>query len=489
MLDLQHCSLSSRDDDGMQVARRTRGDTMPQAGPHRMMQTLQWPLAAILLALCLVLGGGQGTIGDAACQALAAALIILTLWRSETDPGARLPRAAWLAALPLALPLLQLLPIPEALWMSAPARAEIDAQLAVAGLEPSTRLTLAPYGTETALAWLLPAVALFLATLQFDATQRLKLVGIFVAVTVVAIVLGVAQMASGADSALYFYSRTNPGSAVGFFANRNHFASQLAVALPFVLIGTAAWWNAQREAERPVVLWVVAGVGLAVLVILALALVRSRAGLLLGMLAIALSLPAVLAMRRKRGTKRLMAVVIGVGLLLSVQFALFGILQRFEKDPMEDARFQYTQLSLQAAADHAPVGTGLGGFRRAFEAYDVDSPESVYINHAHNDYAELWLEGRWLVLAVGGILLAAFIAAAWRAWRHREGGARDQLLTRAAAIGLAALALHAFGDYPLRTTALLATAGLLAALLVPAGHKKTLAAGERISFVPAAPNG
>lgn len=443
---------------------------MPQAGPHTLITRMQWPLAATLLLLCLVLGGGQGTIGDGLCQALAALLIGLTLWRSETEPPAALPRIAWLAALPLVVPLLQLLPVPEALWLQAPARADLAGQLAAAGLEPSLRWTLAPYGTETALAWLLPAVALFLATLQFDAVQRLKLVALFIAVTAVAIVLGVAQLAGGPDSALYFYDRTNTGSAVGFFANRNHFASLLVLALPFVLIGTATWWNRRREAGEPVALWLLAGVGLAVLVILALALVRSRAGLALGMLAIVLSVPAVLAVRRQRGTKRLMAGVVAVGLLLSVQFALFGILQRFEADPMQDARFQYTQLSLQAAQDHAPLGVGLGGFRRAFEAYDVASPQNVYVNHAHNDYAELWLDGQWLALTVGLCLLVAFAVAAWRSVRRTDTGAREQLLARAAAISLAMLALHSLGDYPLRTTALLASAGLLAALMSRLPH-------------------
>lgn len=446
---------------------------MPQAGQPTLTTRLQWPLAAVLLLLCVVLGGGQGTIGDGLCQALAAALIAITLWRSETEPGAALPRMAWLAALPLAVPLLQLLPVPEALWSAPAAREAIDAQLAQVGLEPATRWTLAPYGTETALLWLLPAVAMFLAVLQFDARQRTKLAGILVAITAVAIVLGVAQLAAGRESALYFYAMTNNGSAVGFFANRNHFASQLAVVLPFVLIGTAAGWNALREQGRATALWIVAGVGLAVLVILALALVRSRAGLALGMLAIALSLPAVLAVRRKRGTKRLIAAAVGVGLLLSVQFALFGILQRFEKDPMEDARFQYTQLSLQAAQDHAPLGTGLGGFRRAFEAYDRDSPQTSYINHAHNDYAELWLEGHWLAVAALGLGAAVFAVAGWRAWRRPGARPREQLLARAALIGLALLALHSLGDYPLRTTALLATAGLLAALLSTPSRPET----------------
>ncbi|HEX4854371.1 O-antigen ligase family protein [Arenimonas sp.] len=438
---------------------------MPHPGQPTLSTRLQWPLAALLLAMCLVLGGGQGTIGDGACQALAALLIILTLWRSETEPMARLPRFAWLAALPLAVPLLQLLPIPESLWMLPPARQQIDAQLAAAGLEPATRWTLTPYGTETALVWLLPAVALFLATLQFDAAQRLKLAAILVAVAAVATVLGIAQLAGGPDSPLRFYAMTNPTEAVGLFANRNHFASQLAVALPFVLIGAAAWWSQRRDEGHGALLWIVAGIGLAALLILGLALARSRAGLLLGMLAIACSLPAVMAFRKQRGTKRLIAVAVAVGLLLSVQFALFGILQRFQKDPMEDARFQYAALTVQAAADHAPLGTGLGGFRRAFEAYDLDSPLSVYINHAHNEYVELWLDGQWLALALSVVLLATVLVAAWRAWRRREASAREQLLARASLVALAMLAMHSIGDYPLRTTAMMATTGLLVALM------------------------
>jgi O-antigen ligase len=438
---------------------------MPHAAQPTLSKRLQWPMAAALLALCLVLGGGQGTVGDALCQLLAVALILLTLWRSESEPGAALPRVAWLALLPLLLPLVQLLPLPDALWASVPARAGIADQLATAGVEPATRLTLAPFGTATALAWLMPAVALFLATLQFDTAQRLRLVAIFIGVTLVAIVLGVAQLAGGVDSPLYFYAMTNNGSAVGFFANRNHFASQLAVALPFLMIGTATWWTLRRDADESAWLWLVAGIGLSVLVILALALVQSRAGLLLGMVGIALVLPALLGTRRRRGTKRLVAVSFALGLLVSVQFALFGVLQRFEVDPLEDARFRFAGLTMQAAQEHAPLGAGLGAFRRAFEPYDVESPMNVYINHAHNDYAELWLEARWLALALALPLAIAFLAGAWRAWRRHDEGPRERLLARAASIGLLLLALHSFADYPLRTSAMLATAGLLAALL------------------------
>ena len=443
----------------------------PAAAHTPLVATLQWGLTAVLLVLCLLLGGGQGTPGDALCQTLAAALIALVLWRHVADGSARLPRAAWLALLPLALPFLQLLPVPESLWLSSPERGDISAQLDAAGVGAPRTLSLVPYATETALLWLLPAVALFLAGLQCSPRQRIVLAGLLVGVSLMGMVLGVAQLFDGTDSALRFYAITNESSSVGFFANRNHHASQLALALPLVLVGAAAWWSARRDHGHGSALWLVAGIGLAVLLILGVALAKSRAGLLLGMLAIALSLPALVGLRRKRGTRRALIIAVVLGVVLAVQFALFGILQRFQVDPLDDARFQYASLTVAAAIDHAPMGAGLGGFRRAFEAYDVKSPENSYVNHAHNDYAELWLDGGWPAVVLGLALAFAFAVGLWKSWSPpgEPGGAK--LLARAAGIGLLLLAMHSLGDYPLRTTALLATAGLLAAMLAAARRK------------------
>lgn len=447
---------------------------------------LTWPLAATLLFLSLVLGGGQGTLGDALCQGLATVLIALVLWRHATDPAAALPRVAWLAIIPLALPLLQLLPAPDTLWTSSPARTAIAAQLQVADAQGPRTLSLVPFATETSLLWLMPAVALFLAGLQFNAKERARLAALFVGVALVGMVVGATQLFGGPDSPLYFYAITNPGSTVGFFANRNHFAAQLVLALPFVLLGTALWWSDRRDQGHGGVLLLAVGAGMAVLLILGLALAKSRAGLLLGMLAIALSLPALMGLRRKRGTRRVLGVAVAIGVLLGVQFALFGILQRFQVDALDDARFQYASITAQAAAEHTPQGAGLGAFRRAFEGYDLGSPGSAYINHAHNDYAELWLDGGWLALALGLALGLSFVLGTWRRWRQVATVDGDVLLGRAASIGLAMLALHSLGDYPLRTTALLASAGLLAAMLCPAARRAARADAEKSSFAATA---
>lgn len=416
-----------------------------------------------MLAAALVLGGGQGTAGDSAVQLLAIGLIGFVFWRHACDSDARLPRAAWLAAVPAALVVLQLLPLPDALWRLPEARPVLAGELAAADVEALRRWSLVPVATERAGHWLLPALALFLAALQLPRRANKTLLTLLVGVAAASVVLGLAQLFGGTQSPLRFYDITNAGSSVGFFANRNHQASLLAVCLPLVVVGTMAWYQ-KREAGQPHTwLGVAAGVGLVALLILGIAITLSRAGLLLGMLGLLLSLPLVLVMRRRRGTRRTLALAVLVGFTLVMQFALFGVLQRLEKDPLEDARFAILPVATETARAHLPWGAGLGGFRHAFEVEDP-APGQEYINHAHNDWLELWVDAGLLAPLLALVGLAGLAFAGWRAWpRHADAApARCRVPAIVATLGLWLLVLHSLGDYPLRTTALLASAGLLA---------------------------
>lgn len=439
----------------------------------RVIGNLHFPLAVALLVSALLFGGGQGTLGDTFCQLLALALIGLSLWRHAAVPDARLPPLAWLAALPLLLPLLQLLPIPQVLWLWPQERVDIAAELATAGVDPASRASLVPMATERALAWLLPLVAMFLAGLQLDLRRRTTLLATFVAIASVAVVLGLAQLAGGEGSALRFYRITNFNGAVGFFANSNHNAMFMAASLPFVVVGCGWWLSRRREAGASELLWAVAGLGLATLMIIGIAMTTSRAGVGLGMLGLLLALVAVLRFRRGGGARRWWPTVLGVGAVLAVQVVLLAVLQLALEGRALDERYRFTPITLEAAQAHAPLGTGLGGFRAAFETFDDVAPGDVYANHAHNDYAELWLEGGWLALLIALPLLAAFLRAAWLAWRPGapKGEAAGRLVQQAASIAIALVLVHSLVDYPLRTSAHLALFGLMAACLARPASK------------------
>ena len=64
------------------------------------------------------------------------------------------------------------------------------------------------------------------------------------AVGLISVLIGLIQVAQGERSPLRFFEFTNPTEAVGFFANRNHFAALIyclmLFALAWIVLGLAA---------------------------------------------------------------------------------------------------------------------------------------------------------------------------------------------------------------------------------------------------------
>jgi O-antigen ligase len=368
--------------------------------------------------------------------------------------------------LPILAVLLYLLPAPEFLTQSGSARQSIKQALSGVGLGQSSQISLIAYNTERGLFWLLPATAVFLGVLQCSARQRLRLAAIAVFWIFLGAVIGLAQKATGADSLLYFFGNTNRGASVGFFANANHYAIAMAAGLPLVWVALTIRFN-QTLRRRVNPLWFIGLSGIAILFILGFMLSGSRAGLALGMLGCFLMLPAVISADQREGAKHWMFAVMAIGLLLAVQIGLYYIVLNFEENVLLDGRWLMRAYTVQAADAYAPIGSGPGSFWFVFPQFENFMFGNVIVNHAHNDYLELWLEMRWVFLAAALPLLAAFGLQGYHLW-FKAAGIRtvSALLARAAWIGLLLLMLHSFVDYPLRTTAISAFAGLLAALLV-----------------------
>jgi hypothetical protein len=102
-----------------------------------------------------------------------------------------------------------------------------------------------------------------------------------------------------------------------------------------------------------------------------------------------------------------------------------------------------------------------------------EKPEDVqaesYVNRAHDDFLEVWLEA-----GVVGIALIATFVTWWglrsvKLWRRSPpAGAReiDVSLARAATVVVGLLLAHSVIDYPLRTDAMMAILAFACALLV-----------------------
>ena len=102
---------------------------------------------------------------------------------------------------------------------------------------------------------------------------------------VVSVFVGLIQVAQGQESPLRFFQITNPSEAVGFFANRNHFAALIYVLMLFAVAwtvhaATAVNFNQSRIlSDTAPLLGAIAGFTVLVILFAGEAMARSRAGL------------------------------------------------------------------------------------------------------------------------------------------------------------------------------------------------------------------
>ena len=99
--------------------------------------------------------------------------------------------------------------------------------------------------------------------------------------------------------------------------------------------------------------------------------------------------------------------------------------------------------------------------------HERSSSES-YVNHAHNDWLELWLTGGIPAILLALAFLAWLAASTVRLWRSDElqGSVLDLALARAAPIVIVLLLLHSAVDYPLRIPALSVLFAIACAFLI-----------------------
>lgn len=375
------------------------------------------------------------------------------------------------------LPLLQLIPLPPAVWMALPGRQFVADVFGAAGIEaPWMPVSLSPPATLRSLLSLFPPLAIYLATLTLRETERRFCTLALIGFGIISVPLGLAQIASGPDSELRLYSITNVAAAVGFFANRNHYAALLYAVMPFI----AAWLIHRihgRGKER--IGWIALIVVIYGALILGLGMSASRAGIALAMAAI---LAGGLMAWRTRGATRENArtapatrIVVAAGILgalVMLQFGLASILARVGQDPLDDGRVALARVSLRAAASVFPIGSGVGTFVPYYAMFERPADMGMnYANHAHNDWLELWLETGVPGMILALLFLAWFASATYRAWRSSDAGI-DILLARAASLSGALLMIHSFVDYPLRTTALACLFAFVCAMVASATEQQ-----------------
>ena len=410
----------------------------------------------LFLALCWALGGVtvDSTSADEMLQLLSLPLLPWAAWRVAGRPLARIDKGVMVSLLlVVVLPLAQLLPLPSAVALAGDARQALVTDLAHVGVAAEgLRASLLPQATERSLWSLLPAVALCLGGLSLSHPSRRRLLQGVLGLALASATFAFFQLSlPNGSPLLLFGGERNFG---GLFINRNHQGSALAIG---AVIATALFIDGHRRAgdeEGSRRHWAYAFVAAACLLMVPLA--NGSAAMLLVLVG---PLATWLLLRSSAGRQRLpmwlaTAAVATIVLTSAMAWRQVDV----------DRRFMAAQ-TLEIGSAYAPMGAGIGNFVAAFDQQDdTRHPQANIVNHAHNEYVQWWLEGGFPALLLGALALAAFARAGWQA-AFRTPSRRQQAVAVAAWTSLLVLLLHSLVDYPLRTTTLMASAGLLAGLL------------------------
>lgn len=443
------------------------------AGRYRMF------LLAALLVACGLLGGASRTdvLAHMPLRLLAIGIIFAALWSPNLVRMSHYRALFVIAGLALTIPLGQSIPLPQGMWAAIPGHGFYVEIIQDAGLIESWRpISLTPTLTlNSFLGMLVPFAALVVAS-QIEPERLPLFLIMIVAMAAASMLLGYAQAAGGSTSALRFYRVTNPDSMVGIFANRNHHALLIAMALPVMcVLGVTYRDNATwKYLGAPLMLGGVA------IMLVTLLLTGSRAGLLLGALSLLAGtwLGASIFQRQlhsqgqgggRRATRRASAVAGNFAFLIrpsnilllagvsiaavASMFANSATMQRLIRtDGIEGDRLGYYPAMWEMFVAHFPFGTGLGSFSTIYRRFEnVAELQTAYLNHAHNDPFQIGIEAGIFGLIVLGMFAVWWARMSFSVWRRPVSRAFKGNIGRLASVMTGIAMLASLVDYPLRT--------------------------------------
>ena len=423
----------------------------------------------VLLVMAVVLGGGGIVHGLRHMAIQLASLVVLALHREAVARFvSQGPRGLVVLALAsMALPLLQAVPLPAALWQALPGRDLVMQSRGVAGLAADGWMSFSvdPVRTLVAFCSTLVPFAFIAVGSSLDLRDRTRLLLTLAAVALAGLLLGTVQLASANTVAILQDFPADEGFLYAFFSNRNSTAMFFLIAL----LATAALPMAPGGTR--LLLTVTAGG----LFALAVVLTQSRTGIVLLLPALLFAAVRFASTRhaqdgKRRGPDRWMlvtglialGVVAALGLSLASGGRVADAVSRFET--IQTDRLENWEDASGTVARYWPLGAGTGTFDEVFQIDEsLEHVSPARAGRVHNDYIEIVIESG---------LVALVLLLGWWAWclmavlaRRRDP---DRWQAFAGWTALVCIALQSVLDYPLRSEALLALAGLMVALLTPA---------------------
>lgn len=434
-------------------------------------------LVCTIFVLALFIGGSNYNrewflVGLQCLGVISICLTILT-WPKDRVLLSR--SIIWLPICILAFGAIQLLPLPVSIPLmpvDGPRAAAESAASLLGAKREVWMLSYIPEKTIQSMLWLVPSLAVFYGAVGLGRRVQLRLVSLYFGWILISLSFSALQMALGPAAQYRLHDHAHSGVIIGFFANRNHFAASMVAALP--LLGGVLVWQTSRSSRYPASRIALFGI-VALLIFIGVLMTLSRTGAILGLVGMAWAILVFMASRLGRTQLPLKKQMILGGLCVLLAGSLLagggGVYARLDVIDTDD-RFAVWPTIWGAAVDALPFGTGLGTFDAVYRTVEsVQNLDSRFLNEAHNDYLQLFLELGiffpialvWFVVHLSKVALVA----------RREENPAVRALTFGALGAIVLILLHSIGDYPLRTQALAVFFALCCAIVSyrgDAGH-------------------
>jgi putative inorganic carbon (HCO3(-)) transporter len=411
--------------------------------PVDASKVLFWAFLALLVWVPIPLGSNRPwawTLLEIAVYVLLAAWVILwALGNVEvSDPCLRAwPAWAVLGAWFL-VQIVHLVPMPGG-WVAvlSPEAARMQAMVEDLGVHRTTMtLSVDPDAARISLFKTLAYVGVFFLALNLaNRRSRLKTVArVLVYAAVVNAIYGVLMHLTGTDEEWFGTVVPHSMQASGTYANRNHYAAflymALAMGIGLLIAGltdrTAETW---KKFARQTIEWILSPkmilrLALCILVI-ALTTTHSRMGntAFFASLIIAGVLGIFLSRRATRNTVLLLASLIAIDLfIVGSWFGVEKLAQRIEQTTRQDVqqREEPARYTIGLIKDYPVFGAGPGSFYVTFPRYRPPTVVSFF-EYAHNDYAQFAAESGLVGLALMGLFVAMTLFVALKAqWQRRD---------------------------------------------------------------------
>lgn len=157
--------------------------------------------------------------------------------------------------------------------------------------------------------------------------------------------------------------------------------------------------------------------------------------------------------KSERRNGRILLILFGIAMIFAIHAGLDYTVGRFYffDESMKD-RGIMAEKAFNLFKDYHIAGVGMGNFRHAYGKYQDPAHKNLYVDYAHNDYAQFLAEAGIVgaVLLLGGV--GWFIVRAFRTWRKR----RDPFVVCLGIVPfvvLFAVAIHAYSEYNLHRPA------------------------------------